>query len=308
MPPSNQPRQAHGKDGFSASDLPRAQPVRKTCFSGGRDGLGRDDEENDQDGQWQVRGCGRRGKGAWTRPSLVGVSASAFRLELAVSAGEWRGFAIALAALASQRRGDRRKPIKVDVVNADGLGWEDGPDGKALYFRNAHGAAQRAALRCEMPEELDLSTGFTVAVLLKTPPELHRSRQYELFFFADAHTQGPGLRVYLSWRMLWLHLHDGAGSHTARTRSARLGINPDTWYHVTVTFDGDRGRIYLNGEMQVEQSGMRMALPAKRRRYAHIGASTTAGSGYGFEGVMSHFMLFPQSLSPEQVVSLYLRH
>lgn len=200
------------------------------------------------------------------------------------------------------------KPIKVDVVNADGLGWEDGPDGKALYFRNAHGAAQRAALRCEMPEELDLSTGFTVAVLLKTPPELHRSRQYELFFFADAHTQGPGLRVYLSWRMLWLHLHDGAGSHTARTRSARLGINPDTWYHVTVTFDGDRGRIYLNGEMQVEQSGMRMALPAKRRRYAHIGASTTAGSGYGFEGVMSHFMLFPQALSPEQVVSLYLRH
>lgn len=200
------------------------------------------------------------------------------------------------------------QPVKVDVIRPEGLDWVDGPDGKALYFRNGHEAAMRAALRCEMPAELDLSTGFTVAAMLKTPPELHRSRQYELFFFADTHTQGPGLRVYVSWRMLWLHVHDGAGSHTVRTRPARLGINPDTWYHVAATFDGDLGRIYLNGELQVEQSGMRMAMPLKRRQAAHVGASTTAGSGYGFEGVISHFMLFPQALSQEQVASLYLRH
>lgn len=195
--------------------------------------------------------------------------------------------------------------IPVKLVHPELLEWVDGPEGKALCFKNSHNATQRALLSCEIPEELDLCAEFTLCCMIKTPANLHRSRQYELFNYADA-DYAPGVRVFISWRMLWLRMNDSRQNYTLRTHSPRFAINPDTWYFVTVVFDGGKGKLFLNAQLQEEMT-MSMIMP-RRRKECYLGASSPSGSGYGFEGLITQFKLFTQALNQEQITFLYLQH
>lgn len=191
----------------------------------------------------------------------------------------------------------------VQVRHPERLSWIAGPTGPALYFNNGDEATERGMLVCDLPAGFDLKQGFTLTAMIKTPPALHRSRQYEILSFMDTFGKGPGFRVMVSWRTLWLYTGDGETSAAARSNTSVLGIDPDTWYAIAAVFDGRNSRVYLNGDLLGTTEQVPAAMPV-RRKQLHIGASQAAGSGYGFEGSITGLRLFNQPLNAAQIAAL----
>lgn len=191
----------------------------------------------------------------------------------------------------------------VEVRHPERLSWIDGPTGQALYFNNGDDAKERGMLVCDLPAGFDLSRGFTLTAKVKTPPALHRSRQYEILSFMDTFGQGPGFRVMISWRTLWLYTGDGEISVAARSNTSILGIDPETWYSIAAVYDGRNSRVYLNGDLLGESEQVPAAMPV-RRKQLHVGASQAGGSGYGFEGCITGLRLFNVPLNAAQIAAL----
>lgn len=191
----------------------------------------------------------------------------------------------------------------IEVRNPERLSWIDGPTGKGLYFNNGDDTKERGMLVCDLPAGFDLSRGFTVAAMVKTPPALHRSRQYEVFSFMDTFNQGPGFRVMISWRMLWLYTGDGEKTVEAHSKTSVLGIDPSVWYHLAAVYNGRDSLVYLNGELLGQSEQVPMAMPL-RRKQLHIGASQASGSGYGFEGCITALRFFNLPLNAAQIAAL----
>lgn len=186
--------------------------------------------------------------------------------------------------------------------NIDKIEWVDGPQGKAVYFKNTNGPGTRALAAVPLPKTLDLSKGFTLIAKVKTPKTLHRSRQYEIFNWSDSYSKGPGFRVYISWRMVYFAIGNGEKSSFAHSVPANSPIKPDSWYTIATTFDGQNGKIYMDGVLVAEINDLLFA-PAKRKEL-HIGAGNVSGSGYGFEGIICATALYASPLSGDEIADL----
>lgn len=192
------------------------------------------------------------------------------------------------------------------VHNQEYLKWAEGPAGKALSFENDGEEQNRGMISCRLPPSFDVKSPFSVVAFIKTPPDLHRSRQYEIVNFADmSSSKGPGFRLTVSWRRLWFGLGDGEQQCTASSKTSVLGIDPQQWYHVAAVYDGQgNARVYLNGCLQGGAEGVQVKMPEKRKLELRIGASAERGSGYGFEGCISALRIYGQALSAEQIAAL----
>jgi hypothetical protein len=78
-------------------------------------------------------------------------------------------------------------------------------------------------------------------------------------------------------------------------------LKPDTWTHITVTYDGETGRIYRNGKLTEEGY-----IPAEGfMGTAYIGGIDRHNGGF-WQGMIDEVALFNQALSEEEVGQLYL--
>lgn len=191
------------------------------------------------------------------------------------------------------------------VHNQEYLKWVEGPAGKALYFENDGEKQKRSMISCQLPPSFDVKSPFSVVAFIKTPPTLHRSRQYEIVSFIDNLSKGPGFRLLVSWRMFWLYMGDGDQLYMARSNTSKLDITPEQWYHVAAVYDGQgNGQVYLNGLLQGSCEGIQVKMPEFRKLELRIGASSEQGSGYGFEGCISDLRFYDLALSAEQIAAL----
>lgn len=189
--------------------------------------------------------------------------------------------------------------------NPEYLKWVEGASGKALYFDNDGQETKRGMISCQLPSDFELQSGFSIAAFIKTPPSLHRSRQYEIVSFTDTLSKGPGFRLMMSWRMLWLMLGDGDEMRSVRSSTSKLGIDPQQWYHIAAVYDGRGGaEVYLNGILLGSSKDMQVRMPEKRKLELRLGASASQGSGYGFEGCISALRIYNLPLSVEQINAL----
>lgn len=189
-------------------------------------------------------------------------------------------------------------------LNIDKIEWVDGPQGKAPYFKNTGAQVEaRAMASVPLPEMLDLNKGFTLTAKVKTPKELHRSRQYEIFNCSDTYSKGAGFRVYISWGMIYFISGNGEKSSFARSLPANSPIRPDSWYNIATTFDGQNVKVYMDGELVAEAENVVFA-PAKRKELRIGATGSAAGSGYGFEGIICSTALYARSLSEVEIADL----
>ncbi len=186
--------------------------------------------------------------------------------------------------------------------NHSQFSWEDGPAGRALSFNNPDDIKTYAGIMFNLPPAFDPSKGFTVVAKIKTPATLHRSRQYEIFSFADTHSKGPGLRIYISWRMLYLMVGDGEKAGFISSKTSDGAIQPATWYQVAAVYDGKTARIYLDGRLRGEMEFATTTKP--KRKYAVIGASGEKGAYYSFQGLMNDVRLYDKPLTADQIIAL----
>lgn len=188
--------------------------------------------------------------------------------------------------------------LPVKSFHAEQFQWQEGPGGQALFFANPDDAKTYAMLNLPLPPGFDPAKGFTLAVRVKTPEKLHRSRQYEILNLADG-GKGPGFRLMISWKMVWFYFGDGGKVVSCRTDTAKQPIQPDTWYRISATFDGKTARLYLDGQLAQELTDVKF-VPAQRKDL-RIGASSSSGSCYSFQGVLGNVLIFNRALTPEEI-------
>lgn len=182
------------------------------------------------------------------------------------------------------------------------MNWVDGPAGKALYLDNKLGEKDHAMFTIPIPDEIRNGQPFTISMQVKTPSQLHRSRQYELIRIANG--KKPGLRLHLSWKRFRTEFsEDGinAVSFCAPTGSSSQ-VEPNRWYSIGITYDGKELRFYRNGEMLCsKEATFKISEKAKELR---IGATSSQGTCYYFEGAITNFKYFADPLTAVEMAKL----
>ena len=189
---------------------------------------------------------------------------------------------------------------KIAVWNEKQLEWTDGPSGKALLFNTPDDIRTYAGISFKKPAGIEPEKGFTFCALVKTPPQLHRSRQYQILYWCDS-AKGPGFRIHISWKMLMMLMGDGTKTVVISSKNAEGPIQPDTWYHVAATYDGKTAKLFING---AERASGEFALKPSAKNQISIGATTSQGSGYAFNGVITDVKIFRSALTPDEIAVL----
>ena len=194
---------------------------------------------------------------------------------------------------------------KVKVCNPELLTWIKGADGQALQFNNPRETSKRAMLAVPIPTGFDLSKGFTLAVNIKTAPDIepNKSRCYMIASFTDHFRKGPGFNVNLCWRMFYFQAGDGVKKLQKVTNYTTLKIAPETWYALVFTYDGNVARIYVDGNLQAEAKDWAITNPV-HNKHINIGADFASGTAYGFEGGIANFRLYDSALSKDKIAMM----
>ena len=194
------------------------------------------------------------------------------------------------------------KIAKVDIWNSNQFEVVDGPDGKAFNFNTPDSSKTYAGVCFDMPAALDMTKGFTFTALVKTPEKMHRSRQYQLFFWSNSHTQGPGIRIYVSWKSLYVLMGNGSKTPVILSSKNSQGtLKENTFYRLAASYNGETLKIYIDGVLRGTVNGV---MGKSTRKWAAIGASSKSGSAYGFNGIISDVKIFDKALSDTEIAEM----
>ena len=190
----------------------------------------------------------------------------------------------------------------VKLTNTQLMSWVDGPSGKALYLNNAFTGKSHALLTIPLPSEIIEGKPFTFSMQVKTPAELHRSRQYEIIRIHNG--KKPGIRLYLSWRAFRLELSENGND--VISMAPKTGkfpqVEPNRWYSIGVTYDGKEFCLYRDGVLIIKtEAAYRVS---EKRREMNIGATSGGGTCYHYEGAITNFKYFPEALTAEEMARL----
>lgn len=191
---------------------------------------------------------------------------------------------------------------RVVVENPQFLKWSDGPDGKALEFRNPDGNSPRGTIAVRMPDSFDLSKGFSMSFMVKTNKDFARKRIHTICRYADGVFKAKGVNVFLYWDMIYFRMSDSADNFqniSSKTSDQKIAAN--RWYNIIVTFDGKIARIYWDNKLAAEGE-LKVANP-DRTSYLMIGASGD-GAGYGFNGIICNVNVYDKALTAEEIAAL----
>ncbi len=87
-----------------------------------------------------------------------------------------------------------------------------------------------------------------------------------------------------------------------------VDVLDNQWHHIAVTFSGEAKRIYINGELDVEQAPHTQAIGPQAARFGFIGIGSEATEFNGpknptwsFKGLMDEYIMFHRVLTPDEV-------
>ena len=151
----------------------------------------------------------------------------------------------------------------------------------------------------DIPADADLGvTDFTVAFWMRDPAI---SGGYEAII--------EGGRSTTSWKgvfkdgavdnRLAFRWQNGGIAQTNRTSTAFISAN--TWYHVIMTIDGTTARIYVDGVLDTEQTGI--TLNAGSADSLRIGTNTSGSEGLTMD--ISNLQFWNTGKTPAEVATIY---
>jgi len=178
----------------------------------------------------------------------------------------------------------------------------DGFYGKALYFPAAGDSERNVACAVSIPIPPETFTKpFTATLWLK----LDEKNSYR--FFKDllclGRERGPGFRLTYFYNSLSLRSGDGkVVGPTVGTNSSTVLLPLKRWFQVAVTYDGEKGSIYLDGVLKA--SGKINLSLGK----GALSVGTYAnGYAYPVQGAIDELKIYGTALTHSQIVDAYLR-
>ncbi len=206
--------------------------------------------------------------------------------------------------------GPRATPIAVYALDGDAREAMGGADGALVGTKPAENRAgtPRAALAFAGKDHVDLG--------VRTEPErfslalwVRPSKSREMVIFSKLSTSPEAREKWLELRTdpfgrIVLKVPNESAFDNSVSTSQKLPAN--RWTHVAVTFDGDRGAVYLDGALAGEARiapfeasrgptflGARPDPQGKRAKFAPL-----------FEGRLDDLRVFRGALAPDEVVAL----
>jgi hypothetical protein len=174
------------------------------------------------------------------------------------------------------------------TATIEGAEWTPhGRYGAAMEFDG-----EEAALSIPASSDLDLTEEFTLAAWIR-PEEL---REFDSIFSKE--NSGEPSFAYL----IEDHHRQLASYFGGSTKNAVYGpgeeIEPDTWTHVAVTYDGAWAHLYINGELV--ESGQVPCIPMTNGEL-RIGSSDFLGAENDFKGRIDEVRIWNRALPPSEV-------
>ena len=190
----------------------------------------------------------------------------------------------------------------VKLTNTQLMSWIDGPAGKALYLNNTFTGKSHALLTIPLPDEIRECRPFTISMQVKTPAELHRSRQYEILRVHNG--KKPGIRLYLSWKAFRMDFSENGNDviSIAPQTGRFLQVEPNRWYSLGVTYNGKEFCLYRDGVLITRTEAAYKV--SEKRKEMNIGATSGSGTCYHYEGAITNFKYFPEALMAEEMARL----
>ena len=173
--------------------------------------------------------------------------------------------------------------------------------GKAVRIQGKYKGSQAGAIFVKN-FKFDFTKPFTVEVLVRFEGEIDRKQRREIFSISDTE-RGPGVRFSLYYNCLYLSTGDGKQTTSVKTDSAKVSISPDKWHLLTITGDGLRIVLYVDG-VPAGESEMAI-LPARKVKMLSIG-SYKNGLAYPLQGSLDDIRFYDVCKTPEQVSERYI--
>ncbi len=185
--------------------------------------------------------------------------------------------------------------------------WVEGYKGKALAFDStlAKGERDTAGAVVVPGFPTDFSQGLTVACRVKMAADADWQRRvFNLVTFAPGN-YGPGFILYYNWRN-YMFLSGPGGTDGSKSKWNAIAAVPDLrdqWVHVCATFDGKKGRIYIDGKLLGETPGEVAYYPHPTKTSQLSIGSGWGGRVNGFPGVIDELKIFNYPLTASEIIS-----
>ena len=193
-------------------------------------------------------------------------------------------------------------PKAATLYNTQQMHWVDGPGGQALYLDNKLNTPNHAMITIPLPDEVRECKPFSICLQVKTPADMHKSRQYEILRVTNG--KRPGLRLVLTWRHFRTDVCvDGEKTTTFTSPTGTFTlVEPDKWYHIGLVYDGKKINFYRDGVLLYSREASYKVSP--KAKTMQLFASSRSGVCYYYEGAVTNFKYFAEALSAEDMVKL----
>jgi len=174
----------------------------------------------------------------------------------------------------------------------NGAEWDAGKYGNALLFN-----AQDNYVEVPTSDSLEIDTNVTIAAWINWID----AGDTWLAIMANGQQDGPwenyGLFVNRGGRFLYFTLSLDGGHVTQQTPNDV--IEPDEWLHACATWDGSTARIYVNGEMVLEQAQAGELVPPQLPlRIGHRN-----GSAHYYNGIIDEVRIYNHALTEVEILA-----
>jgi len=178
-----------------------------------------------------------------------------------------------------------------------GATWDTGKYGNAQYGNALHFNAQDNYVEVPTSESLEITPNVTIAAWINWID----AGDTWLGIMANGQQNGPwenyGLFVNRGGRYLYFTLSLDGGHVTQSTPNN--AIEPDEWLHACATWDGSNARIYVNGEMVLEQAQSGELVPPQLPlRIGHRNGST-----HYYNGIIDEVRIYNHALTEVEILA-----
>lgn len=172
----------------------------------------------------------------------------------------------------------------------------EGLYGKALYFaRPADPKARNVFCTVSLPvPPAFFAKPFTVTLWYK--PDAKNSYRDFKDLLSLGGELGPGIRLTYFYNSLFFRSGDGKKVFSMGTNSSQTVLPVNRWNQIAVVYDGETGRLYLNGVLKAEKK--LKLLPGKGN--LTVG---TFGNGYAYpaQGALDELKIYGKALSAVEI-------
>ncbi|MFH1881519.1 MAG: LamG-like jellyroll fold domain-containing protein, partial [Planctomycetota bacterium] len=173
-----------------------------------------------------------------------------------------------------------------------GAEWDAGKYGQALLFNG-----QDNYVEVPTSDSLEIAANVTIAAWINWID----AGDTWLAIMANGQQNGPwenyGLFVNRGGRYLYFTLSLDGG-HVTQSAPNNV-IEPDQWLHACATWDGSTARIYVNGEMVLEQAQAGQLVPPQLPlRIGHRN-----GSAHYYNGIIDEVRIYNHALTESEILA-----